>query len=635
MGRDWTIPQLPQVTRSQKAKFWLDVQSLTPSNSRQVTGKLYVTVPLLQATGLHPGQTVKVTGAPYLPKPATNPGAFDFKASLRDEGCFAGLRGSQVAIVTAADGWGWWRVQQQIVQAQVRSLGAPLGPLVSAMVLGSKGVDLSTAIKDDFSQVGLAHALAASGFQTSLILGVVLALTRRCPALMQVGIGTGSLALFVALSGGQPSVLRAALMGVAGLVALLLKRKVQPLGSLLVVAVLLLIYNPLWIWDLGFQLSFLATMGLLVTVSPLTKWLDWLPSTIAPWFAVPISAYLWTLPLQLFAFGVVSPYSILVNVLSAPLISVLSLGGMLSAIASVVWSPAGSWLAGWLSLPAQALLLLVHTASHLPLNAYAVGSISAIVAIGLYGLIGLTWLQPWWRQRWWVALMLGVSLVVIPVWQARVNQFQITVLATSNQPILVLQAAGQAAIAQAEASFGNDANTMSLTLLPFLQKQGVNEVNWAIDLAAQPQNQWHLIGSRLPIRQHVALNEPLLRMGQTTLTVVQPEPAIATLHTPKQTWLWFGALDASQQATLLQAGALPPAQVLWWTGSRLLPELVERLKPEVAIASASRVNRDTANQLKALGTRLYTTGEQGAIQWTPQTGFQTTLDPSENLPSAL
>ena len=427
------VDSVPQLTRSQKAQFWLTVRQVN-SVSGEVqyvddqapTGNLYVTVPLLQATGLYPGQLVKVTGALYRPPPAANPGGFDFQAYLKQEGCFAGMRGQQTEITDTRSRWGWWQIRQLVVRSQIRWLGSPDGALVSAMVLGSRGVDLPYDLKDQFNRAGLAHALAASGFQSSLILGVVLALTRRFSNKVQFGAGTAALLVFVGLTGIQPAVLRAAIMGFGSLTALLLERNVKPLGALLVTGVLLLLFNPLWIWNLGFQLSFLATMGLMVTVPPLTKQLDWMPSAIAPLFAVPIAAYLWTLPLQLSAFGVLSPYSVPVNLITTPLISILSIGGMVSALAALVWSPAGSALAWLLTPPSQMLRLVVDGFSQLPGNAYAVGTIPVLTAIALYGLLLLAWLQPWWRKQWWLALLFAIGLVMIPAWQANASMFRVT-----------------------------------------------------------------------------------------------------------------------------------------------------------------------------------------------------------------
>ncbi|MFM6278316.1 MAG: ComEC/Rec2 family competence protein, partial [Dolichospermum sp.] len=157
----------------------------------------------------------------------------------------------------------------------------PEGPLVSSMVLGAKAVDLPYDIRDLFVRTGLAHALAASGFQTSLILGVILQLTKGTNKATQITLGGLGLTSFLFLAGFEPAVLRAVIMGFAALLGLALEKGVKQLGSLLIAATLLLLFNPLWIWNLGFQLSFLATLGLIVTSPAIDKRLDWLPPAIS------------------------------------------------------------------------------------------------------------------------------------------------------------------------------------------------------------------------------------------------------------------------------------------------------------------------------------------------------------------
>ncbi|MBW4695766.1 MAG: ComEC/Rec2 family competence protein [Lyngbya sp. HA4199-MV5] len=587
-------------------------------------------------------------GGLYLPQPATNPGGFDFRAYLQQEGCFAGMKGQTVEVVDARSRWGWWQIRQAVVRSQIRWLGSPAGALVSSMVLGSRGVDLPFDLKEQFTRAGLAHALAASGFQSSLILGVVLSLTRRFSARVQFWAGMGSLVVFVGLTGVQPAVLRAALMGAGGLVALVMERQVKPLGGLLVTGVLLLLFNPLWIWNLGFQLSFLATIGLMITVPPLTKSLDWMPSAIAPLFAVPIAAYLWTLPLQLQAFGVLSPYSVLVNLITTPLISILSIGGMVSALAALIWSPAGSAIAWFLYYPARALMLVVDGFSQLPGNAYAVGTIPVLIMIVLYGLLCLTWLQPWWQQRWWVALMLAIGLVVIPAWQAKAALFRVTLLA-AGQPIMVIQEAGHTALINT-----GDASTAGFAVLPFLQKAGVNTIDWAIaaDQAFRKPSGWGKIAERLAIKRLHTVNEKAIQgasltvkptslesgqtapMGSSQFKLHSTEPLIAELQLRTQTWIWLGNLTPEQQATLLKTANLPKPQVLWWSGKRLEPALLEALQPQVAIAT-SQIRPQTKAQLKQLGSQLYEIDRDGALQWTPNDGFKTSLELKENVSSAL
>src|SRR5579883_458240 len=650
------VDSVPQQTRSQKAQIWLDVKQVNSVtgevqyiNEKPPTGNLYLTTPLLQATGLYPGQIIKVTGSLYRPQPATNPGGFDFREYLRQEDCFAGMNGQQVEIVQSRSRWGWWQVRQRIVRSQIRWLDSPAGPLVSAMVLGNRGVDLPFDLKDQFMRVGLAHALAASGFQSSLILGVVLALTGRLAAKVRFVVGVMALLVFVGLTGVQPAVLRAAVMGFGGLVALLLERKVKPLGALLVTGVLLLLLNPLWIWNLGFQLSFLATLGLMVTVPSLTERLDWLPSAIAPLISVPIAAYLWTLPLQLAAFGVLSPYSIPVNLITTPLISILSIGGMVSALAALIWAPGGSALAWLLKYPAQMLIFVVDRFSQLPGNAYAIGTISALTAIVLYSLLALAWLPPWWRRRWWLPLLVGLGLVVIPVWQAQNDLFRITLLASPKQPVMVIQDRGTTALINS-----GDTATVSAAVLPFLQKAGVNEIQWAIAPSLQPniQEGWHTIAAHLPIKRLQTVGEATtlrslptmpsqsLTVGQSTLIgssqfkLVSADPLVAELHLRNQIWTWLGSLSPDQQSTLHQTNTLTATQVLWWSGKRLLPEIVATLRPDVAIAATSP-HPETEAQLRQLGSQIYAIDRDGALQWTPSDGFKTTLDSRENAPTAL
>lgn len=649
------VDSLPHITRSKKAQFWLNVQQVDSITGEPLTianqlptGKLYVTAPLQQARDLHPGQRVKVLGALYLPQPATNPGGFDFKEYLKQEGCFAGLRGQQLELLEPSSNWGLWSVQQRIVRSQAQWLSESEGPLVSSMVLGSRGVDLPYELKDQFVRVGLAHALAASGFQTSLILGVVLALTRRYSGRTQFLIGTGSLGMFVALTGLQPAVLRAAIMGFGGLVALALDRKLKLIGSLLVTATLLLVCNPLWIWNLGFQLSFLATLGLLVTVPSLTKRLDWLPSAVASAVAVPIAAYLWTLPLQLYAFGTLSPYSLVANLITTPLISLLSIVGMVSALAAMVWFPAGSAIAFALKWPTQALIAIVSGFSHLPGSAYAVGTISAVSAIVLYGLVGLTWLQPWWQRRWWVALVLGAGLVVIPVWQVRSTLYQVTILAASGQPVMLIQDGDRSALLNS-----GDPATADFAVLPLLQKEGINQIDWAIAPTRQldAANGWSRVAERLPIHTLYFIDSQTApsaakipvavspgqtaTFGSTQMKFISTEPMAVELQMHQQTWLWLGAISTDQQTQLINSGSLPRPTVLWWSGQSLQPELTAALRPEVAIASGRRIHQTTADQLRDAGTQVYWTKQDGAIRWSSLAGFKTVLDFGENDSSAL
>ena len=657
----------PRLTRSQRGQFWLEATQLdevknekgSAGVSKGVTGKLYVTVPILQATGLYPSQQIAVTGILYKPKAASNPGGFDFQKFLKQEGTFAGLIGRQINVLDQERKWGWWQIRERIVRSQVRWLGIPEGPLVSAMVLGSKAVDLPYDIRDLFVQAGLAHALAASGFQTSLILSVILQLTRRAKKATQFTLGFLALIIFLSLTGFQPAVLRAVIMGFAALIGLLLKRKVKQLGSLLLAATLLLVFNPLWIWDLGFQLSFLATLGLVVTVPALVNRLAWLPPAIAALIAVPLAATLWTLPVQLFVFGVVPSYSLLLNVVSTPLISIISIGGIISALVALIWTEAGSFLAGVLHYPTDWLIKLVEFFSKLPGNSVAVGSISTWQLLAIYVLIILVWLVPWWQRRWWFASVIAIALVFIPLWHSTNTLFRITVLESGTEPIVVVQDRGTVTVINS-----GDEGTGRFTILPFLQQQGVNQINWAIatDFQGNESNAWLELLQRLPIKNFYeyspkpenslatqAIQQELqkyqggyqpMAVGQAVETgsivaqLINEQLPILRLQILDQNWLLVGNIKSKEIQKLVKNGSLPHPQVLW-CAPQSLKDLVIALKPEVAIASSGNFDIKALSELNQTQTKLFFTGRDGAIQWTPNGQFEAFIEATENKSSIL
>ncbi|MFK0733791.1 MAG: ComEC/Rec2 family competence protein [Gloeotrichia echinulata GP01] len=657
----------PRLTRSQRGQFWFQASQLDEVKNdngpaginKGVTGKLYVTVPILQATGLYPGQQIAITGVLYKPKAASNPGAFDFQKFLRQEGTFAGLMGRQVNILDDEHKWGWWQIRERIVRSQVRWLGIPEGPLVSAMVLGSKAVDLPYDIRDLFVQAGLSHALAASGFQTSLILGVILQLTSRAKKATQFTLGLFSLIIFLSLAGFQAAVLRAVIMGFAALVGLLLKRKVKQLGSLLLAATLLLLFNPLWIWDLGFQLSFLATLGLIVTAPAIIERLDWVPPAIASLVAVPLAATIWTLPLQLFVFGVVPAYSLLLNIITTPFISIISIGGIISAIGALIWPEVGSVLAGVLHYPTDWLIKLVEFFSKLPGNSLAVGSISTWQMLTIYIIILLVVLVRWWQQRWWFASFIAIGLVLIPIWHSANTLFRITVLAAGGEPVLVIQDRGTVTLINS-----GDEGTGRFSILPFLQQQGVNQIDWAIatDFQNNDSNGWLEVLQKLPIKNYYeyspkpeniietqviqqelqkfqGIYQPLA-VGQTVNTgaiiaqLINDQLPILQLQIQGQNWLLVGNLKSKEIEQLVKTGGLPRPQVLW-CAAEALKDLVLALQPQVAIASEANLDAKTLSQLSKSQTKLFFTGRDGAIQWTPNGEFEAFIQATENKSSVL
>jgi competence protein ComEC len=185
----------------------------------------------------------------------------------------------------------------------------------------------------------------------------------------------------------------------------------------------MLLLQPHWLQDVGFQLSVAATAGLVVSAEPLetrlrpalaaaplpVAWRPRLAVVLAPALAVPFAASLWTLPLQLLHFGVVPLWAVPANALAAPLLTPLTLGAMAAAVIGLILPPVQSLLLPPLAWLAQALLLIAHGTAALPMAEWFSGRpVAWLVGLFSLGLLGLVVPHPPWRRRWaWLLALLA------------------------------------------------------------------------------------------------------------------------------------------------------------------------------------------------------------------------------------
>jgi competence protein ComEC len=626
------ITEPPGLTRKQKIRLILQVEQL--NGNANIAGKVYATIPLLHGTGLVPGQQVQLLGKLYDPPLPSIPGGFDFRAYLRKQGIFTGFTGQLMNEPTERPG-GLWQIRQRIVRALVEGLGSPSGFLVAGMVLGRKAVDLALDVQTQFIQVGLAHTLAASGFHVSVLVGMVKGVTGKLPQWVQLVAGIVTLVVYVSLTGFQASVVRAALMGVVGLVALVMGRRVRSLGLILVTATVLLLVDPLWIVDVGFQLSFMATVGLiLVTPWVMARFEQWgrLPPAVATLVAVPVGALVWTLPLLIYHFNTVSPYSIVVNIITTPLILIISVGGFASGVLALISPVAGSYSAMVLGWPVLALRAIVAWFYQLPGSLRAVGSVELWQVGVMYGLwIMLCWagLRQWRR---WGVILAGLLVLVVPLGYQRAIAVHWTLLDTAPNPVLLIQDRGAVGLVGT-----GDRDVIEYQLTPALQQAGVNALDTVLllrdsDRANLPSLRnnrnlgqlWATSAARQGAMADPETSEAIaplapnqtLQLRSTTVTNINADGSLLWLHHPQQTWLFILA----PQAQWPTFETLPDAIVV--TEEALTPDLFARIPAPLGII-LSRRKPDPDQTIPAPQTRILWTSDTGLVQWTQHQGLST------------
>lgn len=359
---------------------------------------------------------VSVQGLLQHPAPGGHPLVIGSAERLNRQASWTELRADSLSVLhrfkaPLADGRR--RIQQRLISAA----GAERGALLSALVFGSAQVTVPDSLRESVRVAGLSHALAASGFHLSVLLGATLAISHRAGRGLRLVLAASALLLFVLLAGPQPSVVRAVLMGGSALLIREADQRSHGLGVLLTTLGLMLLIQPAWARSLGFQFSAAATAGLVITAPRLEERLSALmPSCLrrlAPALAVPLAAMAWTLPLQLLHFGSTPLYALPANVLAAPLLTPLTLGSIaLVPAALTLPAPLFSWLVWPLQQLAQVLIVLVTTISHWPAAQLLTGHpqplVVVLVCVGL-----LPWLMPLphvWRLGAVPALLLAVGL---------------------------------------------------------------------------------------------------------------------------------------------------------------------------------------------------------------------------------
>ena len=195
--------------------------------------------------------------------------------------------------------------------------------------------------------VGMSHLTAVSGANCSLVLGSLLILARslRLPRLPAASVALAGLGGFILVVGPEPSVLRAGLMGVIGVIALASGRRGRSLGFLCLAVIGLLLVDPRLGVSYGFLLSVLATLGIILVGTRLTAWLGLvLPLPLAVAVAVPLSAQLFCSPALVGLQPNFSTYALPANIAAAPFVAPVTLLGTALLPVIPLWPAAAQFL---------------------------------------------------------------------------------------------------------------------------------------------------------------------------------------------------------------------------------------------------------------------------------------------------
>jgi competence protein ComEC len=350
------------------------------------------------------GESVEIDGKIQAPPPAMNPGQFDYAHYLRTKGVAyviyagpgkwhplrnAGSRGS--IFLRWANG-----LKRKADNTLYRYLPYPENALLDGILLGERA-SLPDEMVQSFFLTGTIHILAVSGMITAFIAGLLFTVFRALQIKRKwaAGLTLIGLLFFVFMTGAHPPVCRAGLFSALALVAVLFERRIHGGVLLMTTAILLVFLNPFVLEDLSFQISFLATAGLMVMASWMMEKLSflWRPAALLVTSTTAAQLAVWCL--IIYDFNQLSLYSILSNLVIVPLALFSTAGGLVLLAGAFLHPALGNLFGAACEVPLTLLIYLSDKLAQLPKAEWIVASPPLAWVILFHALLLFSFLCFW------------------------------------------------------------------------------------------------------------------------------------------------------------------------------------------------------------------------------------------------
>lgn len=538
---------------------------------------------------------------------------------------------------------------------------ADTAPFARALLLGdSSQMDYETLT--EFSVTGIRHVIAVSGLHVAILFSFLGFLTgkRRIPMVL---IGSPMLLLFAAMAGFTPSIVRACIMQLMMLLAMLVKKEYDPLTALSFAVLAILAVNPLTVTSVSFQLSVGSMIGILLFSGKVTRRIlsalgggkgkglfAQLARGIASSAGVSLSAMVFTTPLAAAYFGTVSLIGIISNLLTLWVISFVFCGIIVACLVSLVSASLGSIVAWIVSWPIRYVLAASKLLAKLPVAAVYTQSVYIVAwLVFCYVLFGIYLLRG--RKQtvaFCLSMVMGLCMALGAGWlDSASDNYRITMLDVGQGQCILLQSDGRTYMVDCGGDYGEDtADLAAQTLL----SQGITRLDGMIlthydeDHSGGAEYFLHRIPTDLLVLPNMP-NEDGLAAEKTVTAVQDMEIAFADtvitvfasqdlsssnesslcvlFQAGKCDILITGDRDMLGELELLGSAELPQLDILvaghHGAASSTSAVLLQALRPTLILISAGEDNpyghpdQETLDRIEDLGAQVRRTDLEGTI----------------------
>lgn len=378
-------------------------------------------------------------------------------------------------------------IRHYILSFFKKNLGGSHQAILCGFVLGERR-GMPEEINKLFTDTGTLHLLAISGSNVALVVLIFFGLFRllRIPYRVSILLVFPLIIIFSFVTDNQPSVVRASIMTSFFLLSFLIERERDLINIWALAALVILFATPTAIFDVGFQLSFAATLGLILWVPKLEKLLLYRFKSrlfkyyIALPFFVSLSAQLFTYPIIAYHFNAIPFYSLLANLLIVPLTGLVVMVGVISLLAGLLSFEFSLLFTSFNWLGLELIIKILSFFSSLPLAVLKVSSPSYLFVLFFYLFLFVIIFQKNLR-RLGISTLLSVSFLIgfsliFNLHNLRQSELQITYLSAGGESVFVEAPQGKNILI----NLAEKPWEVERIILPFLYRKGITKLDGLI-----------------------------------------------------------------------------------------------------------------------------------------------------------
>jgi competence protein ComEC len=324
---------------------------------------------------------------------------FDYAAYLGKDDIFYQVLFPKIEVVSSGEANALkqylFMLKGSFLESIEKVIPEPHASLLGGLVVGAKQ-SLGEELLTDFRVVGLIHIVVLSGYNITIIIEFIKRVFARLGGTL-TNIGSVVLiVLFVIMTGASATAIRAGIMGGIVILAHATGRVYDMVRSLFIAGFLMILFNPkTLVFDASFQLSFMATLGLIYLAPKLEEVFGWVPSKwqVREFAVATLATQLFVLPILLYKMGELSLVALLVNILVLGVIPLTMLFGFITGVLGFVSTMLSLPFAWVTTFFLSYQLKIVEWSASLPFSAVHIETFPLWVAVGFYALLGFMLLK--------------------------------------------------------------------------------------------------------------------------------------------------------------------------------------------------------------------------------------------------